>query len=29
MSKSKLEPIHIALAAFGERANGFFGETRL
>jgi hypothetical protein len=29
MSSPKLEPIRIALAAFGENANGFFGETRL
>jgi hypothetical protein len=29
MSSPKLEPIRIALAAFGEKANGFFGETRL
>jgi hypothetical protein len=29
ISPPKLEPIRIALAAFGEKANGFFGETRL
>ena len=29
ISPPKLEPIRIALAAFGENANGFFGETRL